>query len=93
MKPRLKRIGNQLMHHYGISIIEYDALYKKQKGFCAICPKKLPEGFSKNKHVDHDHKKGIVRGLLCSSCNLLLGHAKDNPEILIKASKYLKKYI
>ena len=41
--------------------------------------------------IDHDHETGFVRGILCSLCNTLLGHAKDDPEILRKAAEYLDR--
>lgn len=68
---------------------DYLKLSKKQGNVCAICKK--PE---KNKRLatDHCHTKNKVRGLLCHNCNSLLGHAKDNIEILKLAIKYLKKY-
>lgn len=77
---------------YKLDRQQYEEICKKQKGLCAICPKKLEVGFSKHKHIDHDHEKNLVRGVLCGSCNLMLGHAKDSVETLRKAIKYLKKY-
>lgn len=73
-----------------MSIADYNDLYKKQNGRCAICPRELPEGFSKHIHIDHNHETGVVRGLLCGTCNLMLGHAKDDIETLLKAVEYLK---
>lgn len=79
---------------FGINALEYEELHKKQNGNCAICGK--PESAT-DKHktelrqlaVDHCHKKNIVRGLLCTNCNLGMGHYKDNIDILLKAIKYL----
>ena len=54
----------------GLTIADYDAMVRKQRGLCAICgcpPKR------KRLAVDHDHKSNTVRGLLCSNCNLCLG--------------------
>ena len=42
-------------------------------------------------HIDHCHKTGVVRGMLCGNCNFLLGHANDSPEILRKAADYLEE--
>ena len=42
--------------------------------------------------VDHDHKTGQVRGLLCDRCNLGIGYMQDGPDILIAAARYVMKY-
>lgn len=61
-----------------------------KKDRCDIC--NTPESELKRKlHYDHDHKTGKFRGWLCMSCNLGLGHAKDNIEILLAMVEYLKK--
>lgn len=61
---------------FGITPEEYDAMLHKQRGKCAICrqPEKV---VGKSLAVDHDHKTGKVRGLLCGSCNQLLGIFED----------------
>ncbi|MEV7402864.1 endonuclease domain-containing protein [Streptomyces sp. NPDC091267] len=41
--------------------------------------------------VDHCHETGRVRGVLCRSCNLALGHFRDDPERVLKAARYLSK--
>jgi hypothetical protein len=68
---------------YGLTPVEHADLVARQKGLCAICnePKDLC--------IDHDHKTGQVRGLLCTNCNLGIGNLKDDPEILRKAIAYL----
>lgn len=76
-----------LMSIYGITVDEYDALLKAQGGVCAICGKP-PK--TRRLGVDHDHKTGVVRGLLCYFCNhRLLGGVKDDVEKLRAAVKYL----
>lgn len=70
---------------YGLRIEEYDDLMTSQGRRCAICAN-VP---IKPLAVDHCHITGNVRGLLCQSCNLLLGHAKDDPKILQHAAEYL----
>ena len=59
-----------------------------QEGLCAICG--LPET-DKRFCVDHNHKTGVVRGLLCANCNKGLGHFFDSIESLEKAKSYLLK--
>ena len=76
------------MRYYGITIDEYNLLYKKQNRGCAICS--VPTGSNdKRLSVDHNHQTGEVRGLLCDDCNIGLGKFKDNPNLLAKAINYL----
>ncbi len=72
---------------YGITLTEYDKIFKDQNGVCAICG--LPE-VNMRLQVDHDHKTDKVRGLLCLHCNNVLGKARDSIETLEKAIEYLK---
>ena len=78
---------------YGISQDEYNEMVSKVGNKCPIC------GFHHNpdkKHgrlnVDHCHKDGGIRGVICSQCNVALGATKDNPEILRRLAKYLEDY-
>jgi len=68
---------------YGLELGEFAQLFAKQKGLCAICNKPYPLC------VDHNHKTGKVRGLLCHACNVGLGKFFDDPALLIVAAKYL----
>jgi hypothetical protein len=74
---------------YGITAAEYDALYKAQGGKCYICRRST--GKARRLAVDHDHKTGEVRGLLCKPCNRYgLGmFAHDDVELLKRAVAYL----
>lgn len=74
------------LKNYGITQEQLDAMYIKQNNKCAICG----ETFTKTAHIDHDHKTGKFRGLLCSRHNTMLGHAEDNITILNNAIKYLE---
>lgn len=74
---------------YGITPEEFASLLESQNGCCAICQSAEPGGKG-NWHVDHSHEDGHIRGLLCHHCNLLLGNAKDDPERLKAAIKYLE---
>lgn len=71
----------------GISEEGFQELLRRQHGRCAICRAKPKDGI--RLAVDHDHKTGKVRGLLCKHCNQALGHFRDDPIRLQKAISYL----
>lgn len=77
---------------YGLTEDEYIKLFSEQNNSCAICKSEEPSN-SRGWHVDHNHTTGVVRGILCHHCNLLLGNARDNPQVLEEAIKYLGVYI
>ena len=74
---------------YGITLNEYQNLRTFQENKCAICGCEVMDVTGRELAVDHCHKSGKVRGLLCSNCNLGLGSFKDDPELLTKAIEYL----
>ena len=78
-----------MRRQYGISMEEFDALLEFQGGGCAICSKPI-EKLRRRMNIDHDHRNGKVRGILCSGCNTGLGHLGDNVEGLKKALYYLE---
>lgn len=82
--------GWMLKHKYNITIETYKKLHDAQKGLCAICLNPEQSIHRIFLAVDHDHKTGKIRGLLCDKCNRGLGQFKDNIEILEQAIKYLK---
>ena len=79
---------------YGLSDDSFNTLWKKQKGKCPICDKTLTDALG-NKHlpskavIDHCHKTGKIRGILCTMCNKGLGLLGDNINGLKKAVQYL----
>lgn len=79
-----------LLSKYNLSISDYEKLLEAQDFGCKICGKRCLETKNNVLMVDHCHKTDKVRGLLCGNCNSMLGHAKDNPTILLKAIQYLK---
>ncbi len=83
-----KRRNKHLLSKYGISIKEYDVLLADQSGCCAICGVHYTETASALA-IDHDHKTGQVRGLLCLQCNLGIGGLQDNIDLLASAASYL----
>jgi len=94
--PEQKKENNhkyRIQYEYKMSKEEYDQLFKDQNGQCAICKTEKPyKKDGKSFAVDHDHKSGEIRGLLCSNCNSGLGHFKDDPSLLQSAIDYLGKY-
>lgn len=58
-----------LVNTYGITTAQYDAMLRKQRNQCAICRTVTPKGLRGVFHVDHCHKTGRLRGLLCDRCN------------------------
>lgn len=84
-----QRLGHRermLRHRYGMTGDEYDRMLAAQGGGCAICGGSQERALP----VDHDHETGRVRGILCSSCNRMLGDAKDNISVLQAAIRYLQ---
>lgn len=73
---------------FGLSVEQYDAMLLAQEGRCAICRNRPGR---QRLAVDHNHKTGAIRGLLCGRCNhKLLGSAKESSEILRRAADYLE---
>jgi hypothetical protein len=72
---------------------EVDAMWKAQDGQCANygCQTKLEKGKS-GACIDHDHKTGKIRAILCRTCNLALGHAKDDVVVLSGLIAYLREH-
>ena len=90
-RPERKRADRDahLRRKYGLGGDEYDALLLRQGGVCAICGESPAP--STNLHVDHDHATGVVRGLLCVSCNNALGAFRESFEIFRAAAAYLDR--
>lgn len=86
-KNAAKIKDSRLKRTYGISGEDYEEMFKQQNGKCEIC---------ETQHlilcVDHCHKTGMVRKLLCHNCNTGIGQLKDNPNLLTKAADYIKKH-
>ena len=87
--------NHHLMRYHKITLKQYTEILLNQKGVCKICglPETSPNGRGgiKPLSVDHNHTTEKIRGLLCSKCNIMLGVALDNPDILISGAKYLKE--
>ena len=78
-----------LKRTYNLTLCDYNKLLNNQNKCCKICKIKYNK-VNKGLMVDHCHKTGKVRGLLCNLCNRGLGHFKDSPKLLMNAKKYLE---
>ena len=81
-----------LKRNYGLTFEEFEAMLSDQDNCCAICGITKPQGRHKRFCVDHHHKTGKVRGLLCSNCNTALGLVGDNIDTLKSMIDYLKNH-
>ncbi len=78
----------RLKFYFGLSAADYDVMLAKQDGHCAICPA-VSDG-KRRLAVDHDHKTGRVRGLLCGRCNKALGLFDETVTRIEAAARYLE---
>ena len=76
-----------LRRTFGITLEDFEVMLAAQGGGCAICGRAAPAGTSL--HVDHDHETGVVRGLLCFTCNGALGMFTENEEYLARATDHV----
>lgn len=94
--------GKDFVRHKNVLAFEarrrrlgYDTMYAAQDGVCAICRQpetKMVNGKVRRLCIDHDHKTGLVRRLLCNDCNYGLGCFKDDPALLEAAIAYLRTH-
>jgi len=79
--------GFRLMNKFKLSVDQYESLLLKQIGVCAICKQEDETG--RRLAVDHNHKTGEIRGLLCGRCNKAIGLIDDSIERLDAMRGYL----
>lgn len=77
--------------HFGMTIQDYNVMFENQGGRCAIC-KTHHSSLPRALNVDHCHKTGKVRGLLCDGCNVGLGRFNDKEDVLLEAVNYLRQH-
>lgn len=95
-KTPLIQKARALRDSFNLSFDDYLQMFNAQNGVCAICNQ--PEthrrqGKLKTLAVDHNHKTGAIRGLLCSDCNTGIGKLKDDPKVLRSAIQYLERQV
>lgn len=85
-----------LKNVYGMTMGEHEHMLASQGDVCKLCGqheiRKHKDGAAVALHVDHDHKTGKVRGLLCHKCNIGLGSFNDDPALLRKGAEYLESF-
>jgi hypothetical protein len=85
---RLASNRRKTLNRYDLTLDQYNAKFVLQLGGCAICK----HASDKSLFVDHSHDTGVVRDLLCYSCNTLLGYVENNEDLVIAAIEYLKRH-
>ena len=80
-----RKIRDRIRKRYDLSLEQYDAFRESQKNCCAIC------GEKNRLIVDHNHKTTMLRGLLCTHCNSMIGFARENIAVLEKAIIYIRE--
>jgi hypothetical protein len=84
---------NQILkRNFGITLSDYNQMRFEQDNCCFICGRHEDEFPLHQLFVDHDHITGKIRKLLCNNCNSILGHARDDVNVLYKAVAYLKLF-
>jgi hypothetical protein len=91
-KRKLTEKKSQLKKKYGITLDQRNSMLAAQDYCCAICQAITPGVTGRDWHTDHCHSTKKVRGILCSRCNLMLGHALDNPDTLAAGAAYLREH-
>ena len=86
-KVRAQKRREHLKSRYGLTESEFNTILTQQNGKCAIC---LEDPDRRGMAIDHCHKTGKIRGLLCHHCNSVLGHARESLRVLSRAVSYLQ---
>lgn len=93
-----EQLKRRLKIDYSLSIEDYQKMLSDQQGLCAICHQ--PETVKNSRNgsicrlsVDHCHRTGAVRGLLCQACNRALGQLREDPNIAKSLLKYIEEKV
>lgn len=88
------RHGDMLRQKYGLTVEDYERMFRSQNGVCAICRRcetATRRGVLRRLSVDHNHTTNKIRGLTCQKCNSVLGYMDDDPLKLRVAAEYLER--
>lgn len=95
VRSKQERWVRTIWERWRLTPADFDRMMAEQGGVCRIC--KLPPRHKSSRsdeiarfHIDHDHETGQLRGLLCGTCNKMLGQAQDDPAILRAGAEYLE---
>jgi len=80
--------NSYLKRTFGMTQTDYEAMLESQGGGCALCHR--PPSRKISLHIDHDHKTGRIRGLLCGSCNNGIGLLQEDEEVLLRALDHVR---
>jgi len=87
------RKNTLLKFQYGITLNEYEKMFRDQLGLCDVCSDKMDSSTRRLcPCVDHNHETGKIRGLLCGACNKGISHLKESPQILQQAIRYIRRH-
>lgn len=90
-KAKDGKYQSKIKKNFGLSLDEYNKMFEAQNGRCKICDRHQSE-FNYRLGVDHNHTTGQIRGLLCKSCNSVIGYINDDSNIAKKMAEYLDEY-
>jgi len=92
----VRRYEARVKAEYGITVEQKDLIFREQGEVCAVCKspsvRRRVRGRDQTWPIDHDHKTGKVRGILCSPCNMVLGLVGDSEQVLLSMVDYIRKY-
>ena len=89
-KYELIKHRSRIVRTYGITLEQYDQMLLDQNGLCAVCHELCRSG--KKLSIDHNHDSGVVRGLLCSGCNLALGSLMERAANARSLADYIDSF-
>lgn len=93
MRDRIRR--SSIRKNFGISLEDYKFRFESQGGLCAICDAKISlDRVPGSPHacLDHDHETGRLREFLCNRCNVMIGMAREDIDVLLSAISYLERH-